>query len=483
MSARRTLATAVASAALLLAGSAPAAGVLVPDPGPHVPPRPSVPSAPSGASTADEPQATPTDRPLAGAVDPANVLAHLQAWQTIADRHDGTRAAGTAGHEASARYVEERLTAAGYDTWRHTFPFTYERTRSTSVTATVGATTTSVGHLPMAQSPGTPDGGVTGPLALPSGAATGCTPQDWEGVETAGRIALLTRGGCTFADKARVAGEAGAVGLVVHNTTTGPLNGALGGHPDEHIPTVGVTEEVGRDLRELSADATLSIALDKVVEERETFSVLAETGTGDADGTVMVGAHLDSGRDGPGINDNGTGSAVLLETAVRLAEAGTPERPVRFAWWGASDLGNLGSRAYVSDLAAGPDGLGGLALYLDVDTVASPNHIIGVHGTGDAGSALTDSLDSVGQAWVETATPEDSDARSFLDEGVPTAGLSTGTSGAKTVRESELFGGRAGVPHDPNNDTVADDLDNVDVDVLETTTEVVARAVETLASR
>ena len=37
--------------------------------------------------------------------------------------------------------------------------------------------------------------------------------------------------------------------------------------------------------------------------------------------------------------------------------------------------------------------------------------------------------------------------------------------------------------HDPNNDTVADDLDNVDVDVLETTTEVVARAVETLASR
>jgi Peptidase family M28 len=47
---------------------------------------------------------------------------------------------------------------------------------------------------------------------------------------------------------------------------------------------------------------------------------------------VMAGAHLDSVAAGPGINDNASGSATLLEIARRLA--GTrPAHTVRFAWW------------------------------------------------------------------------------------------------------------------------------------------------------
>lgn len=472
MSTRRSLATFVVSAALTLGATAPAAAILVPEPGPR------------SSEPAASPRATETPRAPAAAVEADDVMAHLKEFQAIAEAHDGNRAAGTAGHEASAQYVEEQLAAAGYDTWRQSFPFIYEETRSSSLMYTVGQTATAAAHLPMAQSPGTADGGVTGRLVTPSGAATGCAADDWSGVDVTGGIALLARGGCTFAEKAHLAADAGAAALVVHNTTAGLLNGTLGGHPEEHIPSIGVTEDVGQDLQKLPAGATLSISLDKIIEERQTFSVLAQTQTGRQDRVVMLGGHLDSGGKGPGINDNGTGSAVLLETAVQLAGTGEPVNAVRFAWWGASDLGNLGSRDYVSDLAADdPEGLREISVYVDVDTVASPNHIIGVQDADEAGSALTDYLDSIGQAWVETAPTPDSDAQPFIDQGVHSTGLFTGAGGRKTVRESELFGGRAGLPYDPNHDTVADDLDNVDLGVLQTTTATVAHAVETFASR
>lgn len=477
MSTRRTLATVVVAAALSLGAAAPASAVLIPDPG-----RPTAPGAQAPRPTATPlPTATPTE--LRDVVEVEGVLDHLEAFEAIADTHDGTRAAGTDGHEAAAAYVEARLRSAGYETWRHSFPFTFEETRSSSLTLTVDQTTTAAAHVPMAQSPGT-DGVVTGALAVPSGSATGCEVEDWGDGTATGRIALVDRGACTFADKARAARDAGAVALLVANTTTGALVGTLGGRPDDHLPTVGVTGETGEALRRLPASATLALSLDKVVEERETFTVLAERRGARSDGVVMLGAHLDGTDSGPGLNDNGTGSAVLLETAVRLASTRETPRTVRFAWWGASHLGNLGSRSYVADLAAeDPEAVRRIGLYLDVDAVGSPNHIIGVQDPGGAGSVLADHLDSRGQAWVRTTPPADSDALAFLERGIPSTGLSTGTSGSKSIEEREVFGGTAGLPYDPNHDTVADDLANVDTDVLRTTTAAVAHATQTLASR
>jgi len=66
----------------------------------------------------------------------------------------------------------------------------------------------------------------------------------------------------------------------------------------------------------------------------ESFNILADTG-GNAGHTVVVGAHLDSVREGPGIDDNGSGVAAVLETARWMKEAGiTPANRVRFAFWG-----------------------------------------------------------------------------------------------------------------------------------------------------
>ncbi|WP_043467015.1 M28 family peptidase, partial [Arthrobacter sp. 131MFCol6.1] len=51
----------------------------------------------------------------------------------------------------------------------------------------------------------------------------------------------------------------------------------------------------------------------------ESFNILADTG-GSAEHTVVVGAHLDSVQEGPGIDDNGSGVAAVLETARWMKE-------------------------------------------------------------------------------------------------------------------------------------------------------------------
>ena len=94
----------------------------------------------------------------------------------------------------------------------------------------------------------------------------------------------------------------------------------------------------------------MTVTVDYFAEERTAFNVLAETGTGDDSNVVMAGAHLDSVQEGPGINDNGTGSAALLETAIQMQRV-KPTNTVRFAWWGAEEEGLLGSEYYVANLS------------------------------------------------------------------------------------------------------------------------------------
>ena len=81
------------------------------------------------------------------------------------------------------------------------------------------------------------------------------------------------------------------------------------------------------------------------------YNLIADWPKGGTGSTVMTGAHLDSVRSGPGINDNGSGSAGILETALAVAKADlAPAKHLRFAWWGAEEQGMVGSRNYVNSL-------------------------------------------------------------------------------------------------------------------------------------
>ncbi|OLT23326.1 peptidase M28 [Ornithinimicrobium sp. CNJ-824] len=433
-----------------------------------------------------------TSKKITQAVDLDNVWAHLEEFQRIADENGDNRAAGTDGYEASAAYVESTLEAAGYETERQYFTFEQFSVRQGDLTVEdppLGA----MDNIVMRYSP---SGSFTGTLAAPS-VATGCDVGDWTGFP-AGSIALVGRGACSFAQKTEHAATAGAGAAIIYNNAAGALNGTLGDPGEDYVPVTGISQADGQGLLEAMSDGpvTVTVEIDTVLEEVETFNVLAETPQGRPDNVVMVGAHLDGVDDGPGINDNGSGSAAILETAVQLAEVNKLNNQVRFAWWGAEEHGLLGSWHYVEDLYANdPDSLDDIATYLNFDMVGSPNYVIGVYdadestyaapvevpdGSIETEDVFTDYFDSIGQPWVDTMFSGRSDYQPFIAAGIR-SGLFTGADGTKTEEEVEMFGGTAGITYDPNYHTPADDLSNVNPEALDIMSDAIAHATLSLA--
>lgn len=347
---RITMAKAIIAAAALLvaACSSPAGRVpleappAVTIPAQESPPerQPATPQLPTAAPETVKPRPEAKATQVQAAFAKRNLVKHLQALQKIADEAGGNRASGTLGYEASARYVEEQLRAAGYKPVRQVFTY-----------------------------------------------------------------------------------------------------------------------------RDDDADV-------------ETFNILADT-AGDPTHTIVVGGHLDSVRRGPGINDNGSGVASVLETARWMTETGIkPKNRVRFAFWGAEEVDLLGSQNYVDSLSNRE--ITQTMLNLNLDMVASPNGGRFVHdgdgstfgGAGPAGSDVIERtfLDYFAQNGLATEPTVfedgDSDYWPFLRAGIPTGGLFTGDEDAKTAEQVEEFGGVENDEHDPCYHRACDDISNIDRQLL-----------------
>ena len=150
------------------------------------------------------------------------------------------------------------------------------------------------------------------------------------------------------------------------------------------IPVIGTTYALGETLAgRIPQGLQMRLFANTIAKIKTTFNVLAETKTGNANNVVMVGGHLDSVFDGPGINDNGSGSAAILEVAEAMQKV-KPTNKVRFAWWGAEESGLVGSTFYVTNLSQADRDQ--IALYLNFDMVGSPNYVRFVYdGSGDVG--------------------------------------------------------------------------------------------------
>ncbi len=195
-----------------------------------------------------------------------------------------------------------------------------------------------------------------------------------------------------------------------------------------------------------------------------SYNLIADLPGGDTSNIVMAGGHLDSVRTGPGINDNGSGSAGLLETAVTLAESDTPPtKHVRFAFWGAEEQGLLGSTYYVDHLSAAD--LGAIDLYLNFDMIGSKNYGVFVYNDNAAGNAVRDELtsyfDAEGTPWEYIDVQGRSDHASFRAEGIPTAGLFSGAEGKKTAAQAAKWGGTAGQAFDACYHAACDSITNL----------------------
>jgi aminopeptidase S len=219
------------------------------------------------------------------------------------------------------------------------------------------------------------------------------------------------------------------------------------------------------------------------VEGDRIRNVIAQTKTGDPDQVVMAGAHLDSVSDGPGMNDNGSGSAALLELAVRMGGSPKVTNQVRLAWWGAEEVDMDGSTHYVETLSRADRRK--IALYLNLDMVASPNVGYLVEGKGGCDEDAADGSEEVARVLSERltatgVTPEiiefmcDSDYMPFMEAGIPTTGAFTGDDEQKNRRQARRWGGRAGEDFDPCYHEACDGLDNVNVQALDRYTDAVA---------
>jgi Zn-dependent M28 family amino/carboxypeptidase len=430
------------------------------------------------AAPAPAPPAQPAPDPglpsrLVEQVSGQGALVHLAELQRIADANGGNRALGTPGYDASVDYVAGVLRGAGYDVQTPTF--SARRFEARQHQLTVGGEQVAVSALGF--SPTTPDAGVTGPLTVMAG--EGCDPADASAV-TPGSVALVRRGTCPFAQKATHAAAAGALGLIVINNVDEPLDdGTLGETATGVVPTGGVSRSAGDALAGRSG-APVTLTLVTSVQDTPSRNVLAQTRTGNPDKVVVVGAHLDSVPAGPGINDNGSGVATLLETAVRLGTNPPVANAVRFAFWGAEEVGLVGSTTYVKGLS--DEERSRIALYLNLDMVGSPNagYLVydgddsdhegdgaGPPGSGAIERTLVDSLAAEGVQAGGTDFSGRSDYGPFIERGIPSGGLFTGAEEIKSPEDAQRWGGTAGEAYDRCYHQACDRLDTLDRTALD----------------
>ena len=208
--------------------------------------------------------------------------------------------------------------------------------------------------------------------------------------------------------------------------------------------------------------------------------MIAETRGGDANNVVVVGAHLDSVPEGPGINDDGSGTATLLAQAEELARGHYKLRQkIRFAWWGAEENGLIGSSYYAENLS--DDEVAKIDVMLDYDMLASPNYVRGIYdGDGDdppedpsvpnpPGPEGSGKVEDVFDSWFEAHGLESergafdgrSDYVGFTLRGIPAGGVFAGAEGVKTAEEETIYGGAAGAWYDPCYHQICDNLTTV----------------------
>jgi Zn-dependent M28 family amino/carboxypeptidase len=438
------------------------------------------------------------------------VREHQAAFQAIADANDdpfypGTRAAGTEGYDESVEYVAELLEDAGYDVTLDPVDITFNFPATLRQTAPVQA------EYETGVFTGSGSGAVEGQvipvdinLTGDRASTSGCEAADFAGIDWSGDadIALIQRGACNFGTKAQNAELAGAEAVIIFNQGNTPDREALivanassldDGTPVSHsIPVVGASFADGVALSAPGSTAFVEVLPPEI---RTDYNVIAELEGSNDDNVVMAGAHLDSVIEGPGIQDNGSGSAALLETALMMAKL-KPENTLRFGWWAAEEQGLVGSTDYVEGLSQAERDR--IALYLNYDMVGSPNYIFMVYDADEStfpapegvtipegSTAIEDLYESyytlIGEPYDDTEFSGRSDYQAFIENDIPSGGLFTGAEVVKTEEQEAIWGGTAGEQFDPCYHEACDTFDNIDLHALEVNSDLIAFAQLTFA--
>ena len=469
-------------------------------------------AAPKGPAKSCETRSNATYANALECMTLAGVREHQAALQAIATANDdefypASRRAGTEGYANSAEYVAGLLDDAGYNVTLDPFEFQFVFPALLRQLTPVAATYETGTYT------GSGSGDVTGNvspvdinLVPPRATTSGCEPSDFAGLDWSGPadIALIQRGGppapapaCTFNVKAANAQAAGAEAVIIFNQGDTPARealivGTLVPGATITIPVVGASFADGAALAQAGSTARVRVI---PAETRTDVNVIAERPGVLPNNVVMAGAHLDSVGAGPGINDNGSGSAALLETALVLSNIDN-YNTLRFAWWGSEEGGLIGSREYVAGLSEAEKDR--IALYMNYDMVGSPNYIPMVYDADQSsfppptgvtippGSAAIEDVYETFYTWVDepyddTQFSGRSDYQAFINAGIPSAGLFTGAEVTKTAAQAAIWGGTVGAQFDPCYHLACDTYANNNNHVLELNSDLIAFAMLTFA--
>ncbi|ORX87360.1 aminopeptidase [Basidiobolus meristosporus CBS 931.73] len=398
------------------------------------------------------------------------LLRHTDNLQKFANQNNHTRVFGSKGHRLTLDYIHKLVKDAGYEVTLQEFTAPYSEVTAEKLEVLgkgyeIGA---------MRSTASTPAGGLTAPLILipDTKGAAGCNNKSFAGLNLNGKIALIERGSCAFNDKSVNAAKHGAVAAVIYNNSPGGLRGTLGNEGTSAIPTGGVSQEVGRALIDLLKKGKVKATIDigELREDRKTYNIIAETKGGDPNHVILLGAHTDSVRAGPGINDNGSGSSALLEVAYQFRDL-RPRNKVRFGWWAGEEFGLLGSKHYVKTM--GKADIDNVAVVLNFDMVASPNYIIRTYNGDSSGlpvpagsevitKLFEDHFEAKDVVYESSVVPYSrTDVGPFAAVGIPSGGLDTGAEKIKTEEQARKFGGKAGVALDPCYHQACDTTENL----------------------
>ncbi len=443
---------------------------------------------------------TPKDskaKQFVGNISVADITQHQIALQQIASLNNDTREVFSTGYQESLDYVVSTLKAAGYNpqvnqfnfpVWNESQPPVLNMVTPTPKTYVPGDADDSdlptADFITMANSPTVvltnapvfPVGGIVDPPT--GGSASGCVAADYAGVS--GKVALVQRGTCPFVTKWSLAQAAGATGVIIYNegntpTRQNPIFVDNQPDPPATIAAVITSYTLGNELLQAykqGKNPTVDFKVYGTFTDRFLPQVIAETKDGDPNHVVVVGAHLDSVPAGPGINDDGSGTATLLAEAQEIADGHYNLRnKIRFAWWGAEEEGLIGSSYYAHNLSQAE--VDKIDVMLDYDMLSSPNYVrfvydgdgnaepgnpAGPEGSGKVEQVFDDWFQAQGLASERVPFDGRSDYVGFTDRGIPAGGVFAGAEGAKTAEEEAVYGGAAGSWYDPCYHQLCDNL-------------------------
>lgn len=418
---------------------------------------------------------------LAAKVTAEAMFTHLRALQNIANANKGNRADGTPGYDASVDYVVKALRDRGFEVLTPQFDRLFNVSPGRPA-MTVGGRSYAVDQASLLVQ--TPPGGLTGPVVRPS-QPSGCAAGDYPPALPKGSIAVVDDARCSVVDKQNSAVAKGAAALIVLSAPAGqgaPATLFNPGYFKQLTVPVAVANPAAASALG-GTTAPIRLVLDAQNIKITSRNVLAQTKTGSPHEVIVVGAHLDSPRGGPGINDDGTGVAAVLETALQLGPLAPVNNAVRFAFWGADEDGLNGVMDYVFGMDS--DQLNDIAMYLNFTTLGSPNAGFftddgdqsgppapGVtfadvpDGSAGIERTLGGYLNLAGKRPADMPLSTLADYHPFMVAGVPIGGLTGGASQQKTTVQARLWGGQAGAPFDPNYQGPRETVDNINRDAL-----------------